>query len=62
MADLQVALLYCIGEFGIVYRGILNPNDFPQSVAIKTLRGIQSDSLNQNPVNQNFKNFSPCQS
>lgn len=31
-----------IGEFGVVYRGILNPSDFPQPVAAKTIRGRET--------------------
>ena len=36
---------YMQGEFGIVYRGILNPNDFPQPVAAKTIKGTVGSNV-----------------
>ena len=31
---------YCLGEFGIVYRGVMTKEErAPQAVAVKTLKG-----------------------
>lgn len=41
--SLLYAFIVLLGEFGIVYRGLLLPeskNDIPKAVAVKTLKGI----------------------
>ena len=35
-----ITVLLNIGEFGIVFRGLLTINDIAQPVAVKTLKGI----------------------
>ena len=39
-------ILLCVGEFGIVYRGVLKTDKcIPRAVAVKTLKGIKQIML-----------------
>ena len=49
-----MSIMLCVGEFGIVYRGIMtNDKCVPQAVAVKTLKGIILHR--SNPTKPNFE-------
>ena len=50
MFQSYMALLILLGQFGVVYRGVLIKNDIPQPVAIKTIKSIMKYLSHSQPI------------